>query len=141
AAIAQGPGPGLSARAPGTPAGRGAPVPGTIVTAWGTTTESGPATGITYAPPSGATVRAPCAGQVDFAGVFRSYGQMIILDCGRHDRFVLAGLGALAVSTGQALAHGAPVGRMPDWAGQGARPTLFVQLRHGGGAVDPAPFL
>lgn len=141
AAIAQGPGPGLSAPPPGTPAGRGAPVSGTIVTRWGGTTEAGPATGITYAPPSGATVRAPCAGQVDFAGAFRSYGQMIILNCGRQYRFVLAGLGTLAVSTGQTLAHGAPLGRMPDWAGQGARPTLFVQLRHGGGTVDPAPFL
>ncbi|WP_259654658.1 murein hydrolase activator EnvC family protein [Gluconacetobacter dulcium] len=141
AAIAQGPGPGLTTPPPGTPAGRGAPVPGTIVTAWGATTEAGPASGITYAPPSAATVRAPCAGQIDFAGAFRSYGQMVILNCGRHYRFVLAGLGALAVSTGQALAHGAPLGRMPDWSGQGARPTLFVQLRHGGGAVDPAPFL
>ncbi|GAA4491760.1 murein hydrolase activator EnvC [Gluconacetobacter tumulicola] len=141
AAIAQGPGPGLNATPPGTPAGRGAPVPGTIVTAWGAATEAGPATGITYAPPSGAAVRTPCAGQVDFAGAFRSYGQMVILNCGRHYRFVMAGLGGLAVSTGQALARGAPVGRMPDWSGQGARPTLFVQLRHGGGAVDPAPFL
>lgn len=141
AAIAQGPGPGLSAAPPGRPAGRGAPVPGTIVTGWGAATEAGPATGITYAPPSGATVRTPCAGQVDFAGAFRSYGQMVILNCGRQYRFVLAGLGGLAVTTGQALAHGAPVGRMPDWAGQGTRPTLFVQLRHGGGTVDPAPFL
>ncbi|WP_338029627.1 murein hydrolase activator EnvC family protein [Gluconacetobacter tumulisoli] len=140
-AIAQGPGPGLTAPPAGMPAGRGAPVPGTVITAWGNATEAGPATGITYAPPAGAAVRAPCAGQVDFAGPFRSYGQMAILDCGRHYRFVLAGLGALAVSTGQTLAKGAPVGRMPDWAGQGGRPTLFVQLRHGDAAVDPAPFL
>lgn len=137
-AIAQGPGPGPG---PGPAAGRGAPVPGTIVTGWGAGTEAGPATGITYAPPPGATVRAPCAGQVDFAGAFRSYGQMTILDCGRHYRFVLAGLGSLAVSTGQALARGAPVGSMPGWSGQGGRPTLFVQLRRGGTAIDPAPFL
>ncbi|NVN11264.1 murein hydrolase activator EnvC family protein, partial [Nguyenibacter vanlangensis] len=117
----------------------------------GATTEAGPATGITYAPPSGATVRAPCAGQVDFAGAFRSYGQMVILDCGRHYRFVLAGMGSLDVSAGQSLAKGAPMGTMPGWSsgggsgggksGGGGRPSLFVQLRRGGAVIDPAPFL
>jgi len=126
-------GPGIVAHGPGG----NAPVAGTVATAWGAATESGPASGITYAAVSGANVRAPCGGRVDFAGLFRSYGQMIILDCGQHYRFVVAGLGSLAVTTGQRLAKGASVGAMPS----GARTGLFLQLRHGGAAVDPAPFL
>lgn len=136
--MATGAGPGIT---PATSASAGAPVAGTVLTAWGHPTESGPATGITYAPPSRATVRAPCTGRIDFAGAFRTYGQMMILDCGKHYRFVLAGLGEIAVAAGQQVSHGAAVGQMPQWNGGGSRPTLFVQLRHGGGTVNPAPYL
>lgn len=137
-ALAAGPGPGVNATRPGS---AGAPVPGNIVTSWGQSTESGPASGVTYAPPSRATVRAPCSGRVDFAGPFRSYGQMMILNCGQHYRFVLAGIGDMAVAPGQQIVKGAPVGQMPPWSGAQARPTLFVQLRRGGTAVNPAPYL
>jgi len=136
--MATGAGPGIT---PATSASAGAPVAGTVLTAWGHPTESGPATGITYAPPSRATVRAPCTGRIDFAGAFRTYGQMMILDCGKHYRFVLAGLGEIAVAAGQQVSHGAAVGQMPQWSGGGSRPTLFVQLRHGGSTVNPAPYL
>ncbi|WP_010512793.1 murein hydrolase activator EnvC family protein [Komagataeibacter oboediens] len=136
--MATGAGPGIT---PATSASAGAPVAGTVLTAWGHPTESGPSTGITYAPPSRATVRAPCTGRIDFAGAFRTYGQMMILDCGKHYRFVLAGLGEIAVAAGQQVSHGAAVGQMPQWSGGGSRPTLFVQLRHGGSTVNPAPYL
>ncbi|AQU86902.1 peptidase M23 [Komagataeibacter nataicola] len=135
--MADGAGPGIST----TNASAGAPVAGTVLTGWGHPTESGPATGITYAPPSRASVRAPCTGRIDFAGPFRTYGQMMILDCGKHYRFVLAGLGEIAVAAGQQVSRGAAVGQMPQWNGGGSRPTLFVQLRHGGSTVNPAPYL
>ncbi|ATJ91243.1 peptidase [Acetobacter senegalensis] len=126
-------GPGLSERAP--TGGGTRPVAGALVTTWGSATESGPATGVTYRTPPGASVRTPCSGRVDFAGPFRTYGQMIILNCGQHYRFVMAGLGGLDVETGQSLTKGAPVGHM------GGSGTLFIQLRHGQKAVNPAPFL
>ncbi|KAB8124702.1 peptidase M23 [Komagataeibacter medellinensis] len=132
-----GAGPGITPAA----ASAGAPVAGSVLTTWGSPTESGAATGITYAPPSRATVRAPCTGRVDFAGAFRTYGQMMILDCGKHYRFVMAGLGEIAVAAGQQVSHGAAVGQMPQWSGKDSRPTLFVQLRHGGGTINPAPYL
>ena len=88
------------------------------------------------------TVTAPCAGRIDFAGPFRSYGRMLILDCGRDYRYVLAGLDRLDVATGQALARGAAVGQMPSWGGSGGgRPSLYVQLRHGDALIDPGRFL
>ncbi len=131
-------GPGLQqGAAPGT-----APVAGRIVQAFGSHTDAGSAAGITYAPPSLATVTAPCAGRIDFAGSFRSYGRMLILDCGRDYRYVLAGLDRLDVATGQDLARGAAVGRMPSWSGSGGgRPSLYVQLRHGDATIDPGRFL
>jgi len=143
ASVSANAGPGLT---PGTSAG--APVAGRQVQLWGASTDAGPATGITYAPPAMALVTAPCDGRIDFAGPFRSYGQMLILDCGHSYRFVLAGLERLDVAVGQKLARGVAIGRMPDWnpSGSGSghpagHPSLYVQLRHGSEAIDPAGFL
>ncbi len=113
-----------------------APVPGHVAIRWGQATEAGPATGITYAALSSAPVQAPCTGRVEFAGPFRSFGQMLILDCGRNYRFVLSGLGQLTVSGGQSIRKAATLGQMPAAEGM-----LFVQLRHGAQVVSPAPFL
>lgn len=128
-------GPGLAEHGPasGVP-----PVAGKLVSGWGAASDSGPATGMTYRTPPGASVRAPCAGSVDFAGAFRSYGQMVILNCGRHYRFVLAGLSELSVDTAQSLTKGAPLGHM---SATGSSATLFIQLRNGQKTVNPAPFL
>ena len=120
-----------------------APVAGRLVQGWGAGTDGGPATGITYAPPAMAVVTAPCDGRIDFSGPFRSYGKMLIVDCGHGYRFVLAGLDRLDVAVGQQLARGVAVGRMADWsAAAGAvRPSLYVQLRHGAEPIDPSRFL
>nr|WP_298795219.1 peptidoglycan DD-metalloendopeptidase family protein [uncultured Acetobacter sp.] len=136
AAIASASGPGLSDH---PPAGGGTrPVAGTLISSWGSATESGPATGLTYRTPPGASVSTPCSGRVDFAGPFRTYGQMVILNCGQHYRFVMAGFSGLDVTTGQGLSKGAPVGHMDS---SGSSGTLFIQLRHGQKPVNPAPFL
>lgn len=137
AAVSADAGPGLVPGAAG-----GAPVAGRQVQGWGAATDAGPATGITYASPAMALVTAPCNGRIDFAGPFRSYGQMLILDCGHGYRFVLAGLDRLDVAIGQKLAKGVAIGRMPDWlASSAGRPSLYVQLRHGSQAIDPGNFL
>lgn len=127
----------LSSQGDGVTSGHGhAPVSGHVSIAWGQATEAGPATGITYTTLSATSVQAPCAGRIEFAGPFRSFGQMLILDCGRNYRFVLSGMGALAVSGGQNVQKNATLGRMPAASG-----ALFVQLRHGAQVVSPAPFL
>ncbi|WP_338331567.1 peptidoglycan DD-metalloendopeptidase family protein [Acetobacter sp. LMG 32666] len=135
ATLSQNEGPGLAER--GTGAGV-QPVAGRLVSGWGVASDSGPTTGLTYRTPPGASVRAPCSGSVDFAGAFRSYGQMVILNCGRHYRFVLAGLSELSVDTAQSLTKGAPLGHM---SATGSSATLFIQLRNGQKTVNPAPFL
>ena len=119
------------------------PVAGTVTRAYGDATDAGPATGVSYRPAPAARVVAPCGGRVRFAGPFRSYGALVILDCGGGFAFVLAGLGRLDVVVGGAVLAGEPVGVMPDWnaAAPGPRPALYLELRHDGQAVNPGPFL
>jgi septal ring factor EnvC (AmiA/AmiB activator) len=120
-----------------------APVAGTVARAWGETTEAGPAAGISYSTPPAARVVSPCGGRVVFADSFRSYGLLLIVDCGGGYHAVLAGFERLDTKVGQSVQAGEPVGVMPGWepGGTGRRPWLYVELRHDGQPVNPAPWL
>lgn len=123
--------------------GLAAPVSGTLVRGFGDATDSGPSTGLSYHAAPRARVFSPCGGRVVFAGPFRSFGQLIIVDCGGGYHFVLAGFERIDLAVGQKIASGTPVGVMPGWdprTGDG-RPSLYVELRRSGQAVNPAPFL
>ncbi len=124
------------------------PVAGGVVRSWGDATDAGPATGISYQPAPQARVVAPCGGRIRFAGPFRSYGALLIVDCGGGFAVVLAGLDRLDVGVGVAVLPGEPVGTMPGWdatrtggRGGGGRPALYVELRRDGAAINPAPYL
>ena len=82
-------------------------------------------------------------GHREFAAPFRSYGELVILDCGSDYRFVLAGMKTLLVSAGSTVAAGEAVGVMAGWDpdSQDQRPTLYLELHHGGEAVNPLPWL
>jgi septal ring factor EnvC (AmiA/AmiB activator) len=119
-----------------------APVAGSVFRSWGDPTDAGPAIGISYHAAPSARVVSPCSGRVDFAAPFRSYGELLIVDCGGGYRAVLAGFERLDANVGQRVRQGEPVGVMPNWVpGSGARPSLYVELRHGGAPVNPAPWL
>lgn len=120
-----------------------APVAGTVFRSWGDPTDGGPATGISYHAPPAARVVSLCSGRVDFAAPFRSYGLLLIVDCGGGYHAVLAGFEKLDVKVGQPVAAGEPVGSMPNWrpGASGDRPALYVELRHDGQPVNPAPWL
>lgn len=135
-------GPGLSEDGPATRPG-GAPVSGTLVRGFGEATDSGPSTGLAYHAAPGARVVSPCAGRLVFAGPFRSFGQLVIVDCGGGYHFVLAGFDRIDLGVGQRVASGQPVGVMPGWDPRtgGGRPSLYLELRRSGQAVNPAPFL
>src|SRR4030095_15456861 len=81
-------------------------------------------------------VRAVAAGTVRFAGWFRGYGRMAIVDHG--DRFftVSGHLDALRVETGQSVAAGEPLGTVGD-TGSLAGPRLYFEIREGSEAGDP----
>ena len=119
------------------------PVAGRIVQGWGDPTEVGPAGGVTFRAAPQARVVSPCAGRVAFASPFRSFGLLLIVDCGRGYNVVMAGFDRLDAEVGAAVQAGEPVGVMPTWAPQapGARPGLYVELRRDGQRIDPGPFL
>ncbi|MDB5383519.1 MAG: hypothetical protein JWO26_3151, partial [Rhodospirillales bacterium] len=119
----------------------GLPVAGRITREFGAPTDAGPARGLTIAGPPGARVVAPCAGRVAFAGVFRSYGQLLILDCGEGLHAVLAGFARLDATTGDRAAAGEPVGILGDGAGTSGRAALYLELRRNGQVTDPRPWL
>ena len=96
---------------------------------------------------SGAIVTAPADGTVIYAGPFRSYGQLLILNAGGSYHIVLAGMGRINVALGQTVLAGEPIGAMGEArlasAGPGnasAAPQLYIELRKDGKPVDPAPW-
>ncbi len=120
-----------------------APVAGSVRRGWGDGGDSGQANGVTYSAAPGARVVSPCSGRVVFASPFRSYGLLLIVDCGGGWHAVLAGLDHFDAQAGQAVREGEPVGVMPGWdprAG-GPRPGLYLELRKGGQPVNPGPYL
>jgi septal ring factor EnvC (AmiA/AmiB activator) len=119
------------------------PVIGVVVKGWGEQTEAGPATGVSYHAPPGAHVIAPCGGRVVFAASFRSYGLLLIIDCGGGYHVVLSGFDRLDVKLGQSLVAGEPMGVMPMWepGSEARRPALYVELRRDGTPVNPVPWL
>ena len=95
-----------------------------------------------------AFVTAPADGWVAFAGPFRSYGRLLIIDGGGGYYLLLAGMNQIDVRVGQFVLAGEPVGRMGERrslsAALGAvetdEPVLYVELRKDGGPIDPAPW-
>ncbi|MET0941585.1 MAG: murein hydrolase activator EnvC [Mesorhizobium sp.] len=97
---------------------------------------------------SEAIVTAPADGSVLYAGPFRSYGQLLILNAGDGYHVVLAGMGRISVTTGQSVLAGEPVGAMGEARVAGtsaigignAGPELYVEFRKDGKPVDPTPW-
>ena len=78
-----------------------------------------------------------------FAEPFRSYGLLLIVDCGGGYHIVLAGFDRLDVRPGQNVLAGEPVGVMPNWVpgSTAKRPALYIELRRDGTPVNPAQWL
>ena len=108
-----------------------------------------PSRGVSISTRSGAQVTSPADGWVVYAGPFRSYGRLLILNVGGGYHIVLAGLERIDVGVGRFVLLGEPVGAMGAGAsaarsvlaGEAAGdPLLYVEFRKGGNAVDPGPW-
>jgi len=97
-------------------------------------------TGIEIAAPQGTPVNAIAAGRVLFAGWFRGYGQMVILDHGKGDLSVSGYLEEVKVAAGDSVAAGQPIGSVGE-TGSSSGPGLYFEIRHDGKAVDPQLWL
>lgn len=98
------------------------------------------AQGLTLSTRSSALVTAPHDGTVSFAGPFRSYGRLLIIDLGDGYHLLIAGLARSDVTVGQWVLAGEPVGSMTRTT-DGTRPELYLELRRNGSPVDPLPWM
>lgn len=104
--------------------------------------------GLAVATRPGAQVTAPCDGLVVYAGTFRSYGQLLILNAGGGYHVLLMGMERISVDPGQFVLTGEPVAAM----GSGAlvasaaatispsQPVLYIEFRKDGTPIDPSPW-
>ena len=114
------------------------PVAGRLVTGLGELSATGVrARGLTLATAPNARTVAPAAGRVVYAGPFRAYGGVVIIDHGEGWTTLVAGLGGLAVRVGDRVAQGQVIGR--TWAN--GDPRVIVELRRRGQPMDLAQML
>jgi murein hydrolase activator len=103
--------------------------------------------GLSIATRAGAQVTAPADGWVVYAGPFRSYGQLLILNVGGGYHVLLAGMDRISVDLGQFVLTGEPVAAMGNashiaavLAVGSSQPVLYVEFRKDGTPVDPGPW-
>ncbi len=92
--------------------------------------------GVDFGALLGTPVRAVAGGTVRFAGWFRGYGRMVIVDHGERFYTVSGHLDALRVEAGNVVAAGEPIGTVGD-TGSLSGPRLYFEIREGSQAVDP----
>jgi murein hydrolase activator len=91
-------------------------------------------------------VTSPCDGWIVYAGEFRSYGQLLIINAGGGYHVLLAGLSQIDVQPGQFVLAAEPVGTMNGWSMQAQpaavnnAPVLYVEFRKDGTPIDPDPW-
>jgi murein hydrolase activator len=137
------------------------PVEGRRILGFGDVTKTGiRLKGQAYATRPAALVTAPCDGWVVYAGEFRNYGQLLIINAGGGYHVLLAGLSQVDVTMGQFVLGRQPVGKMgakrssasaansaTASANDGtsakaadSSPLFYVEFRHKEQPINPAPW-
>ena len=104
--------------------------------------------GLSLAARPGTPVLAPADGWVVYAGPFRSYGQVLILNAGDGYHIVMAGMERIDAALGQFVLAGEPVALMGatrlasigEIDHTSAQPILYVEFRKDGNAIDSTPW-
>ena len=104
--------------------------------------------GMLFATRAAAMVASPADGWIAYAGPYRSFGQLLILNVGGGYYIVLAGMDRVNVSLGQFVLAGEPVAVMGDGSTKtaaavalgAAQPVLYVEFRKDGAVIDPGPW-
>lgn len=108
------------------------PVSGRLVSGFGAQSPTGLTTGVSLAPAGGAQVISPADGRVAFAGPYRGYGTIVIVEHSGGWTTLVTNLGRVTARVGDKVVQGSPLGV----AGPG-RPVLTVELRRDGTPVNP----
>ena len=110
------------------------PARGPLVTAFHSELSKGVASnGIDIKTASKAQVIAPFDGTVIYAGPFKNFANLVIIDHGEGYTSLLSGLGETDTEVGQMLLAGEPVGTMPA----DANSKLHMEIRKNNHPVDP----
>lgn len=114
------------------------PARGPIVVAYGEETSKGVTSkGVSIKTRSQAQVISPYDGSVIFAGPFRGYGKLIIIEHGDGYMSLLAGMDNIDCEVGQMLLAGEPVGQMP----KSNDTHLYIELRKDNKPLDPMAWI
>lgn len=93
-----------------------------------------------------AQIVSPADGWVSYAGPFRSYGQVLIINAGGGYHILLVGMEDIHVTQGQFVLSGEPVATMgtrPSGearSGNQAKPSLYVEFRKDQKPINPRPW-
>jgi len=123
------------------------PASGPVVRDFGETDDLGiESKGLSIETRQNAQVVSPADGWVSYAGEFRSYGQLLIINAGGGYHILLAGMEEIYVRRGQFVLSGEPVAAMGEASasesrsGNKARPSLYVEFRKNEKPIDPKPW-
>jgi septal ring factor EnvC (AmiA/AmiB activator) len=96
--------------------------------------------GVEFDAPIGTAVTAVGDGEVRFAGWFRGYGKIVIIDHGDQYFTVSGHLSEIRVSVGARVGEGEMLGEVGE-TGTLSNPSLYFELRKGSDPLDPADWL
>jgi murein hydrolase activator len=130
------------------------PAQGRRVLSFGDRHQTGKSQGLVIETRQAAQITSPNDGWVMYAGEFRSYGQILIINAGGGYNILLAGLSQTNVQVGQFVLAGEPIGKMaaspiaaPKTAAtlstpkpQESAPVLYVEFRKDGQPINPDPW-
>lgn len=116
------------------------PAVGTLASRFGAEEKYGELSkGVTIAARPGAQAVSPYDGQVVFAGPFRGYGRILIIEHRDGYHSLIVGLARIDAKVKQWVLAGEPIGTVGAPDGQEAQgPQLYVEIRHNGRPIDPA---
>lgn len=114
------------------------PVSGIVTVRYGEPDSFGaPSKGVSIEGRDKALVVAPMGGVVRFAGPFKNYGQLIILEHKKGYHSLIAGLQKIDTVVGQNINAGEPLGFLGTTS-NGIKPSLYYELRLNGAPINPA---
>jgi septal ring factor EnvC (AmiA/AmiB activator) len=123
------------------------PAEGALLRAFGEDDGGERAQGASFVTASGAVIAAPVDARIAYAGPFRSFGKVLILNAGDGYYVVLAGMDRINVDAGQFVLAGEPVAQMggisvsaPALTSSTDGPVLYMELRKDGQTIDPSPW-
>lgn len=117
------------------------PVSGALKRKYGEHDDSGTeSAGLTFAVDGGTRIVAPARGRVMFAGPFRGYGQIVILEHESEMHSMIGGFNRIDVTVGQKVAQGEPLGLAGSGPGTSSQQNeVYFELRDRGDPIDPRP--